>query len=125
MIDRIHQPLGGERPRWKIDERWTGFAGLPGHLSELNAERPLSESVWEIRRDKGVLAAEKAAPYVHAHLNATDIHVSHSVAGTDAEIDAEIEALREKVNRARSAALPVQQMIETTVESVELARPGE
>lgn len=48
--------------------------------------------------------AEAAAPYTSPRLNATDVRVQHSVAGkSDVEVAAEIEALRMKIERSRSA----------------------
>jgi hypothetical protein len=81
--------------------------------------------ILKIRVDQGdfegaLLAAEKAAPYVHARLNATDVRVLHSVAGkSDSEIAVEIAALRAKLDAARS--LPAPPVIDAVPESVEAA----
>ena len=62
-------------------------------------------------------AAEKAAPYSHAKLNATDVHVRHSISDKpDAVVAAEIEALRAKIERSRS----VPPLIESSAEPVEV-----
>jgi hypothetical protein len=67
--------------------------------------------------DGALVAAEKAAPYSHAKLNTTDVHVRHSISDkSDAAVAAEIEALRTKIERSRPAP-PV--MIEATAEPVE------
>jgi hypothetical protein len=53
--------------------------------------------------DGALIAAEKAAPYVHARLNATDVRVHHSAADrTDIELAADIVALRAKLQASRS-----------------------
>ena len=81
-------------------------------------------AVMQIKLERGdpdgaLVAAEKAAPYVHARLNATDVRVQHSVAGkSDAEVAAEIEALRVKLEVSRS--LPPPPIIEATAESIEV-----
>jgi hypothetical protein len=69
--------------------------------------------------DGALVAAEKAAPYVHARLNATDVRVQHSVAGkSDAEVAAEIEALRTKLEASRSLQPPT---IEGSAEPIEVS----
>ena len=69
------------------------------------------------------MAAEKAAPYMHPRLNATDVNVRHSYANkSDAEVAAEIESLRQKIEiaqRQSTAATPP--MIEATAEPLEPA----
>ena len=67
--------------------------------------------------DGALLAAEKAAPYSHAKLNATDVRVQHSTADKDdAAVAAEIENLRAKIQRAQAAPT----LIEGSAEPVEV-----
>jgi hypothetical protein len=81
-------------------------------------------AVMQIKLERGdpdgaLVAAEKAAPYVHARLNATDVRVQHSVAGkSDTEVAAEIEALRAKLAVSRSLAPPA--MIEASADPIEV-----
>jgi hypothetical protein len=57
--------------------------------------------------DGALTAAEKAAPYCHAKLNATDINVRHSAGDrTDDQIATEIALLRAKLDAARSLPAP-------------------
>jgi hypothetical protein len=71
--------------------------------------------------DGALTAAEKAAPYCHAKLNATDINIRHSAGDrTDDQISAEIALLRAKLDTARSLPAPPV-TIEAAVESIELA----
>jgi hypothetical protein len=54
-----------------------------------------------------LMAAQAAAPYVHPRLNASDVTVHHTTASrSDAEISAEIEAIRSRIERAQVATLP-------------------
>jgi hypothetical protein len=70
--------------------------------------------------DGALVAAEKAAPYCHAKLNATDINVRHSAGDrTDDQIAAEITALRAKLDAARELLAPPV-TIEATVELTEV-----
>jgi hypothetical protein len=48
--------------------------------------------------DGALVAAEKAAPYCHARLTASEVKVRHSLAGrSDAELAADIEMIRQKL----------------------------
>jgi hypothetical protein len=73
--------------------------------------------------DGALVAAEKAAPYMHPRLNATDVNVRHSYASkSDAEVAAEIESLRQKIEIAqRQSAAAASPMIEATAEPLEPA----
>jgi hypothetical protein len=52
-------------------------------------------------------AAAAAAPYVHARLALTDLHVRHSVADrSDVELAADIELLRQKLALVRPGLAP-------------------
>jgi hypothetical protein len=53
-----------------------------------------------------LVAAEKAAPYCHAKLAMSEIRVQHSTDRSDAEIAADIAALRAKLEAARSLPAP-------------------
>jgi hypothetical protein len=65
-----------------------------------------------------LMAAQAAAPYVHPRLNASDVTVRHTTANrSDAEISAEIDAIRARVERAKVATLP--QLIEAKAEAPE------
>jgi hypothetical protein len=69
--------------------------------------------------DGALVAAEKAAPYCHARLNATDINLRRSAGDrTDEQVAAEIAALRAKLDAAR-ALPPPSVTIEATVEPIE------
>ena len=67
--------------------------------------------------DGALAAAEKAAPYMHPRLNATDVNVRHSYAGkSDAEVAAEIESLRQKIAIAQPHSVATGPLIEATAE---------
>ncbi len=67
--------------------------------------------------DGALAAAEKAAPYMHAKLNATDINVRHSYASkSDTEVAAEIELLRQKIAIAQRSSIAAPRLIEATAE---------
>jgi hypothetical protein len=85
------------------------------------------QAVMLLRINKGdydgaLVAAEKAAPYMHAKLNATDVNVRHSYASkSDAEVAAEIELLRQKIAIAQRPSAAVPRLIEATAEPEVLA----
>jgi hypothetical protein len=68
-----------------------------------------------------VQIATAAAPYTSPRLNATDVNVKHSLANrSDAEVSAEIEALRAKIRQAQlSTSMEAPPLIEATAESVQ------
>jgi len=70
--------------------------------------------------DGAIQIATAAAPYTSPRLNATDVNVKHSLTSrSDAEVSAEIEALRAKIRQAQlSAAVTAPPLIEATAESV-------
>jgi hypothetical protein len=68
--------------------------------------------------DGALSAAEKAAPYCHARLNATDVKVQHSISGkSDAELTAEIETIRQKLELVRPG-MALFPLIEANAEAV-------
>jgi hypothetical protein len=67
--------------------------------------------------DGAMQIAAAAAPYTSPRLNATDVNVKHSLASrSDAEVSAEIEALRAKIRQAQLSTTPP--LIEATAEPV-------
>jgi hypothetical protein len=70
--------------------------------------------------DGAMQIATAAAPYTSPRLNATDVNVKHSLANrSDAEVSAEIEALRAKIGHAQlPTAVTAPPLIEATAESV-------
>jgi hypothetical protein len=50
-------------------------------------------------------AAAHAAPYVHARLSISAATITHTTDRSDSELAAEIEALRQRIDRARTASL--------------------
>jgi hypothetical protein len=68
--------------------------------------------------DGAIQIAAAAAPYTSPRLNATDVNVKHSLANrSDAEVSAEIEALRAKIRQAQlSTSMEAPPLIEATAE---------
>jgi hypothetical protein len=122
---RGHAKLGGRKTGVPNKDSQEAKERLQQLLGETISFTPLQimYAVMQIKLEKGdpdgaLVAAEKAAPYVHARLNATDVRVQHSVAGkSDAEVASEIEALRAKLEASRSLPPP---MIEATAESMKV-----
>jgi hypothetical protein len=58
--------------------------------------------------DGAITIAAAAAPYTSPRLNATDVTVRHSLSNrTDADVRAEIEALKAKIEAAKALPAPV------------------
>jgi hypothetical protein len=77
--------------------------------------------------DGAMQIAAAAAPYTSPRLNATDVNVKHSLTSrSDAEVSAEIEALRAKIRQAQlsPAATAPPPLIEATAESVRQHEQG-
>jgi len=133
---RGHKKIGGRKgtPNKKTQRRLALEKLSSDELQQIMlAELKLSplevmQAVMLLRINRGdydgaLVAAEKAAPYMHPRLNATDVNVRHSYANkSDAEVAAEIESLRQKIEiaqRQSTAATPP--MIEATAEPLEPA----
>jgi hypothetical protein len=76
-------------------------------LSPLDAMLLVLRNRLERGDENGILAAaQAAAPYCHGRLSITDTTVRHVTDRSDTELAAEIEALRQRVERARQASTP-------------------
>jgi hypothetical protein len=105
----IRMEIARLAPRQEID----AAIALMGALTPL--EVLLAGMQLKLQRgdvDGAIATAEKAAPYSHARLNATDVRVQMTQR-SDAEVTAEIESLRAKIERSSSVP-PV--MIEGSAE---------
>jgi hypothetical protein len=108
----IRMEIARLAPREEID----AAIALMGSLTPL--EVLLAGMQLKLQRgdvDGAIATAEKAAPYSHARLNATDVRVQFTKR-SDAEVTAEIEALRAKIKRSGS----VTPLIESTAAPVEV-----
>jgi hypothetical protein len=82
---------------------------LPEHVATM---QPLDVLLLIMRKrllaedwNGAVVAAQSAAPYVHSRVTIVDTTVRHVTEQSDAELDAELTALRAKVNQARQPLL--------------------
>jgi hypothetical protein len=131
-----HKKLGGRSrgtPNKKTQRRLALEKLSSAELQQIMlAELKLSplevmQAVMLLRINKGdydgaLVAAEKAAPYMHPRLNATDLNVRHSYASkSDAEVATEIESLKQKIAIAHRQSARAPPMIEATAEPVEPA----